>query len=157
FFTSLSGVGDGTFLQPPRITGISNAQAVTSGDFNLDGKPDFVVANYGSADVSVFLGNGDGTFQAAVHYPTGMGPSAVVSGDFNKDGKPDLAVTNQYSDTISILTGLGNGSFVNTATFTLAANFYPSSIVTGDFNNDGKLDLAVEGAGALMLFPGNGD
>jgi hypothetical protein len=157
FFTSLSGVGDGTFLQPPRITGISNAQGVTSGDFNLDGNPDFVVANYGSADVSVFLGNGNGTFQAPVHYPTGMGASAVVSGDFNKDGKIDLAVANQYSDTISILTGIGNGSFVNTANYTLAANFYPSSIVAGDFNNDGKPDLAVEGAGSLQILPGNGD
>ena len=34
-----------------------------AGDFNGDGRTDLAVANYGSNDVSVLLGNGDGTFQ----------------------------------------------------------------------------------------------
>jgi hypothetical protein len=157
YFTTLSGVGNGTFVQPTRITGVNNSQGVVAGDYNLDGNPDFAVANYGTGDVSVFLGNGNGTFQTAAHYATGAGTSGIVSGDFNKDGKLDLAVTNQYDDTLQILTGIGNGLFVSGARYTLADNFYPSSIASGDFNSDGKLDLVVEGAGQLTVFPGNGD
>ena len=41
------------------------------GDFNGDGKPDLAVANDGSNNVSVLLGNGDGTFQTAVNYRRG--------------------------------------------------------------------------------------
>ena len=44
------------------------------GDFNGDGKPDLVVANYDSNTVSVLLGNGDGTFQTAVNYAAGSYP-----------------------------------------------------------------------------------
>ena len=64
------------------------------GDFNGDGKPDLAVANSGSNNVSVLLGNGDGTFQAAVNYAAGNAPNSVAVGDFNGDGKADLAVAN---------------------------------------------------------------
>ena len=45
--------------------------AVTVGDFNGDGKSDLAVANNGSDNVSVLLGNGNGTFQTARNYPVG--------------------------------------------------------------------------------------
>ena len=48
--------------------------SVAVGDFNGDGKLDLAVANEGSNNVSVLLGNGDGTFQAAVNYGAGLGP-----------------------------------------------------------------------------------
>src|SRR5204863_314996 len=72
----------------------SGPVSVAVGDFNADGKPDLAVAIYGSANVSVLLGNGDGTFQAAVDYGVGSFPRSVVAGDFNADGKADLAVAN---------------------------------------------------------------
>ena len=70
----------------------SDPLSVAVGDFNGDGKPDLAVANSGSNNVSVLLGNGDGTFQAAVNYGAGTEPYSVAVGDFNGDGKPDLAV-----------------------------------------------------------------
>src|SRR5438445_4846243 len=45
--------------------------AVTVGDFNGDGKSDLAVANNGSDNASVLLGNGNGTFQTARNYPAG--------------------------------------------------------------------------------------
>src|SRR5437588_9731442 len=45
--------------------------SVAVGDFNGDGKPDLAVANNGSNNVSVLLGNGDGTFQAATNFGVG--------------------------------------------------------------------------------------
>ena len=40
--------------------------SVAVGDFNRDGNPDLAVANYGSNNVSILLGNGGGAFAAAV-------------------------------------------------------------------------------------------
>ena len=51
-----------------------------AGDPNGDGRTDLAVANYGSGDVSVLLGNGDGTFQVQVRYAAGSEPSALVVG-----------------------------------------------------------------------------
>ena len=65
-----------------------------AGDFTGDGRIDLAVANFGSNDVSVLLGNGDGTFQPPVTYAVGARPCALVAGDFTGDGRTDLAVAN---------------------------------------------------------------
>src|SRR6266852_4846443 len=70
----------------------TSPSAVVVGDFNGDGKPDLAVANAGSANVSILLGNGDGTFQPAINFDAGLRPSFIAVGDFNGDGKLDLAV-----------------------------------------------------------------
>ena len=72
----------------------SDSRSVAVGDFNGDGKPDLAVANSGSNNVSVLLGNGDGTFQAPVNYTAGSRSASVAVADFNGDGKPDLVVAN---------------------------------------------------------------
>ena len=55
---------------------------------------DLAVADPGSGDVSILLGNGDGTFQNPVTYAVGTDPVALVTGDFNGDGHTDIAVAN---------------------------------------------------------------
>jgi hypothetical protein len=69
----------------------------------------------------------------------------------------DLAVANQVANSISILLGNGNGSFQSPSTFALTPNFHPSSIVSGDFNLDGNLDLASEGTGSIAILQGTSD
>ena len=78
--------------------GIRYPHALVAGDFNGDGRTDLAVANSGSNDVSVLLGNGDGTFQNQVTYAVGSYPDALVAGDFNGDGRTDLAVANYGSE-----------------------------------------------------------
>jgi hypothetical protein len=73
------------------------------GDFNLDGRPDLAVANFGSANISALLGNGAGGFGAATNFGAGTNPQSVAVGDFNLDGRPDLAVANQISNNVSAL------------------------------------------------------
>src|SRR3989440_597917 len=91
--------------------------SVAVGDFNGDGKLDLAVANRGSNDVSVLVGNGDGTFQAALTFAAGSGPSSVAAGDFNGDGKLDLAVASRGSSLVSVLLGNGDGTFQAALTF----------------------------------------
>ena len=62
---------------------------VAVGALNRDGRPDFVLANHDSADVSAFR-NGDGTFRADLSYPTGGQIELVVVVDFNRDGFDDI-------------------------------------------------------------------
>ena len=83
------------------------------GDLNGDGRPDLAVANAGSGDVSVLLGNGDGSFQPQQRFAAGIGPASVALGDLNGDGRPDLAVANTTDPgTVSIL--LNTTSFTTT-------------------------------------------
>src|SRR5206468_1297627 len=98
--------------------------------------------------VSVLLNNGDGTFGSAVTYTTGNPldhPIAVSAVDFNGDGKLDLAVTNLNAKTVAILLGNGNGTFNAAVPYpTTSGSFIgPSAMTTGDFNGDGKVDLAI--------------
>ena len=164
----LLGNGDGTFQAPLTIS-VSRAQAVAVGDFNRDGVPDLAVANRNSGDigrdtVSVLLGNGDGTFQAPAFFAVGGGAASVVVDDFNGDGVPDLALASPGYTThhesyslVSVLLGNGDGTFQAARTF--YAGGIPSSVAAGDFNGDGKVDLAVatSGSNALSVLLGNGD
>lgn len=85
------------------------------------------------------------SFSPATSFPVGTSPQAIVTADFNNDGKLDLATTNDDQSTgdgtVSMLLGYGDGSFQSAQTF--ATGPWPSSLAAGDFNADGKLDLAT--------------
>jgi hypothetical protein len=121
--------------------------AITNADFNLDGKPDLAVANFVSNNVSVLRSAGFGNFFAAFSYAAGTGPSAITTGDFDLDGKPDIAVADAVADSSGNNVSILRNNPANLGTF-LAARSYaagtgPSAIAVGDFDLDGKPDLAV--------------
>ena len=119
--------------------------AVAVGAFQTGGPQSIAVANNSyPGTISIMLANIDGTFQPQVDYPVGVEPSSIYVADLNGDHNLDLAVAN-WTGTISILLGNGDGTFKATLASPLtAAN--PTFIVAGDFNGDGKPDLAVGGA-----------
>jgi hypothetical protein len=132
--------------------------SVAVGDFDGDGRLDLAVANNGSDDVSVLLGNGDGTFRPAVSYPVGDFPWSVAVGDFDGDGKLDLAVANAGSHTISVLLGKGHGKFK--AAPDVSAGLGPVFVAVDDVNGDGKPDLVVASlfsSTSIAVVLGNGD
>ena len=151
------GNGDGSFKTPVAYAAGIFMTGVAVGDFNGDAKPDLAVSDQSTAGVYILLGNGNGTFQPAVTRHLAGGSVSVAVADFNEDGKPDLAVT-VISGDVAILEGKADGSFqppvylpVPGLTVGLGG-----SLIVGDFNGDGKPDLAVAG-GALSIMLGNGD
>jgi hypothetical protein len=133
------------FLAPVDYTAGASPSAVVTADFNGDGHPDLATANHDSSEVSIFLGNGDGTFQSARNYATGGAPVRIEAGDFNGDGKLDLVTVdaNQSQlNEIRTLRGNGDGSFQWIASQVLQSGSVWNTAV-GDFNADGKLDVAV--------------
>lgn len=101
----LLGHGDGQFGDAlVTSTGPNTGPySIAMTDFNLDGVPDVVTANYISGTASVLLGVGDGTFEAVIDAGiTGSFCYGVATGDFNGDGKPDFATANASSNDVSV-------------------------------------------------------
>ena len=163
----LLGNGDGTFSRKPSVKVGTKPNAVTVADFNGDGKLDLAVVNSGSNSVSILLGAGDGTFILKSSPSTGASPFSITASDFNGDGNVDLAVTNQCGNatscsnpaygSVSVFLGAGDGTFA-VSSIVLTGHGRPLGIASGDFNADGKTDLAVVGFTdpAALILPGNG-
>jgi hypothetical protein len=136
------GNGDGTFQPPLNYLVGTGALFVAAADLNHDGKLDLAVADLNG--LFVLIGNGDGTFQTPVAYSTVCIPIFVSTGDFNGDHKLDLLVT--YSSAscgyVSIFLGNGDGTFQQTPINT-SPSYNPAATGIGDFNRDGRLDVAV--------------
>ena len=147
----LLGNVDGTF-QPAFTYGSGGKYAYTAAlaDMNGDGKPDVLVTNQCSIPscvtgaLGLLLGNGDGTFQSAVVTPipqlTGVQQLAIA--DFDSNGTLDVA--SGAGD--FLLLGNGDGTFQSP----LILGGGGPGIAVGDFNLDGKPDLAVGGVTILL-------
>ena len=160
-FSVLFGKGDGSFEAPVNY-GVAGFR-ILAADFNNDGKPDLVTRST-TTSLAVLLNNGDGSFQNSQVYSV---PQPIVrvftTGDFNGDGKIDLfAFGRDLSQTspafVSVLLGKGDGTFQQAinSNGNWAQSSGPYSIVNGDFDRDGKLDVAFSDE-SLTILKGNGD
>src|SRR6202034_3238440 len=173
----LLGYGDGTLQAGIIYSAPGSANGLATGDVNGDGKPDLVIANECNTDcsagtVSILLNNGDGTFQTGNTYPSGGQYTLwAATGDVNGDGKADIVLSNQCgvpnvctTSSVSVLLGNGDGTFQSATSYSLTSTD-GESIVLGDVNGDGKLDIVVViqcadntcSGGAVDVLLGNGD
>ena len=88
-----------------------------------------------------------------------VGTISAVTGDFNGDGIPDLATaTPANGNSVTVLLGDGAGGFVPAPNSPFMVGMGPQSVVTGDFNGDGRPDLATanEYSGNVTVLLGDG-
>ncbi len=151
-------LGDGTY-GPPNYYGLDDQpNGIAVGDFNGDGKLDVAVAlgtfNATKGYVAVLLNAGHGMLQKPVYYKVPIPVYSISVADFDNDNLPDIAVigntNNNSTNTVTILTNTGSSftqhSFAAPVYFT-PNGFGPDAdfvdyLVAGDFNRDGRIDLA---------------
>jgi len=165
------GSSHGVLGAPSTISVCGIPWWVAVGDLNGDGRPDLVViagANSGCGvsdnSVAVLLGNGNGTFQAPVYYSIGnntsnnSGGAVVALAALTRNHRLDIVVSN-YDGSLSVLLNTGSGVF-GAATVIPGVTGTSEYILTGDFNGDGKLDLAlpdyINNTVKILLGKGNG-
>jgi FG-GAP-like repeat len=148
--TFIQGNGDGTF-QPFSAVVCGGGTSFTLGDFNHDGKID--LADVGCCSLNIYLGDGAWNFTQVQTIQLAGPSSGLQSADINGDGNLDLiyvrtnydSATDQYSGVGTIRWGRGDGTFATSNATYLKPNITnPLDAVTvADFNNDGRLDVAL--------------
>lgn len=170
--STLMGNGDGTFQQhldsPTGQNGYgAYPNVMAAGDFNNDHTLDLVVADSQKTSTGVIYpvlasltGKGDGTFQNSNNQILSNIEGAVAAGDFNNDGNLDIAAAASNTNYVSIFLGNGNGTFASPASVSVGPMLLSPpyhNVLAGDFNSDGRQDLAVATDNGVAVLLGNGD
>ena len=154
----LLGTGGGTFapLSIPDVYTPPGLKSIATGDFNHDGLLDIAIGNASYAYVTVMLGDGLGSLGNPISSgtPDSIIPKSLKAADFNGDGFSDIAATGTAMGApypigrVVVLFGNGTGSLPTT--LRLMTCFSGNSVDLGDFNRDGKVDIAASCAGFSM-------
>ncbi len=128
-------------------------------DMNGDGRPDLVSRS--DSIIRVFTNTGSAEaigFQAGGEFAAGTAARGLLLADLNDDGKPDMAVGDEGSDRILVFINTasgGNAGFAGAVPFSSEGG--PVALTAGDFNSDGRPDLAVRnGSGRLSVLLNTG-
>src|SRR3954447_822352 len=130
------------YAQSQTPTTNTDTYGLATGDFNGDARPDIVAVNGTSSTITVHLrtaANGFTQEGPAISVPGGAGYAKTA--DFNGDGKTDIVVTTNSGTVNTFIRNVTNNGFTAEGakpTFDSIAD-----LAIGNFNNDGRPDLAV--------------
>jgi hypothetical protein len=154
----LLGNGNGKFQGPP-TTLLPGLGVFAVGKFVKNGAPGVAMAD--GTSVCILTNGGTGLLSLAHTYNLPQGGDAIATADVNGDGNLDLIITGFENATnwgYSVLLGNGDGSFQPPVWHPENVQGRALSIAIADFNNDHKLDLAVQaGNQTFAVLLGNGD
>lgn len=137
-------------------SGGHGAQRVVLADLDDDADLDLAVTSaFSQQTVSVLLGRGDGTFRREQLVVVGTDTTGIDAADLDGDGLLDLAVG--WNDTniasyVALLVNRGSGSFTVAKNVALPVNVGSPVVAAGDFNADGRADIAAAGTGSGAHF-----
>lgn len=130
----------------------NSAYSAALADFDRDGYPDMAVLT--DVSVDVFLNNHKGGFTTYTSYSVSA-TGGMIAVDVNGDGWPDLVIAGGSTTVNTVLINNGDGTFhLGTPPATKST---ASSFVAGDFNNDGKVDLAATESSGTEILLNTGD
>lgn len=162
---NLWGFEGGSYVRkggPFAVGGLTNF--IAAADFDGNGADDLVVANGGETGrgFTVFLSNGTWGMKSAIKTYTDIGadPMSIAIGDLNGDGRRDLVIASIWDQTLTTWLGGGDGTFTKSSITYLGTSFLGYlRIVAADFDQDGRLDIAVSDVQqpALTVLLGGGD
>jgi hypothetical protein len=137
--------GNGNLRLATNVVFASSVASLVAIDMNNDGVLDFVAPSSGTNKVYVALGDGMGGVKASTSYLTTSGSSSLsaTAADFNNDGRIDVVTANQGTNDISVLLNTGDANGTLAASTPYAMDTAPRAVLATDFNNDGKLDVAI--------------
>jgi hypothetical protein len=156
---AVAAQGQLSYTNTFRVQTPNDPGAIATADFNRDGKPDFAVLQ--GPILSVFFNLGSGKFGGRKDTTIPSDSYLIEAADVNNDGHIDVVLAEFNTPDVLVLLGNGDGTFKSPIHVGLAA--IPRAIALGDFNKDGKVDLAVtECAGLntpcdIAVFLGNGN
>ncbi|WP_031469431.1 FG-GAP repeat domain-containing protein [Sciscionella sediminilitoris] len=155
--------GDGSFRPGPqsRVDAVPVLSAISPATLNRDGKPDLFATDGLSGTTYALLGNGDGSFRVSGKLPlSGLIPEDVAAADLNGDGCDDVAAVGSFSFSLTTALTDCSGGFTTKLGKYHFGGAGPTSVNTGDFNGDGRPDLAVSSlfslTPAVKIFAGDG-
>jgi len=139
------------YAPPVNLPTGNQTHAIAAGDLNGDGRKDLVEVNADTNDLSILfnttpIGATTASFAARVTFGAGVSPRSVSLGDLNGDGRLDVVFASSTSQTISAylnLTPAGATTPTLGSQTDFTAGAAPLWMTLGDFNTDGKLDIAV--------------
>jgi hypothetical protein len=140
----LLGKGNGTFSVPHYYASSGGVYGLAVGRMTSSKRPDVVTADFHDT-VCVLLSRRNGSLGTAKCKSTAAAGNAVdpALGDFNRDGKMDVAVADLTGNRVLVLLGNGDGTLQDAIPTAAPTGVGPDDIVAGDFNRDGKLDVAI--------------
>lgn len=151
----------GAFTRTAQLTVGKQPRSVALGDVNKDKLLDIVVVHQGlltsdgghpigSENVGVLLGKSVGGFETEATVTAGTNAYFVTLADVSGDGRLDIVVANHDSDDVSILLGRTSGGFDPQVSYRMGPARQtgvpvpePFSVVVGDFDQSGSLDLVT--------------
>ena len=127
----------------------TSAYDVKEADMDGDGHTDLVTCNYNNT-ITVFHNMGYSSisvssFDTGISFHTAYTPHNIAIGDLDGDGKPDVAVSNNGSNRLCVYRNTTTGGVISFAdTVGFPTGYSPETVAIGDFDGDGKPDLAVQ-------------
>jgi len=143
---NFSTPGSISFTHKLSLGTASYANSIAAGDIDGDGRPDILAPITDADAFYIYLNDGPKgsiSFSPSKKLLAGDAANGISLGDLNGDAKIDVVISNAKAGSISLFLNRSSAGALSLTRQDFSANDSPSDVALGDFNHDGRLDVAV--------------